>query len=181
MAEVNSTAEQPFVLILVGLPGSGKSHFASRLEEKSARFVRINQDVLGDRPACEKLARSVLADGKIAVIDRCNFDVKQRKKWVQIANEKGVQCECIIFNHDKDECIKRCQMRIGHETVRPDDAARVVSAMAKDFRPPAPIPKSKSEKGEVQCSGGERFRRLENVSTFKKADGLADKYLGRFS
>jgi predicted kinase len=91
MAEVNSTAEQPFVLILVGLPGSGKSHFASRLEEKSARFVRINQDVLGDRPACEKLARSVLADGKIAVIDRCNFDVNQRKKWIQIANEKGVQ------------------------------------------------------------------------------------------
>ena len=90
MAEVNSTAEQPFVLILVGLPGSGKSHFASRLEEKSARFVRINQDVLGDRPACEKLARSVLADGKIAVIDRCNFDVKQKKKWVHIANEKGV-------------------------------------------------------------------------------------------
>lgn len=65
MAEVNSTAEQPFVLILVGLLGSGKSHFASRLEEKSARFIRINQDVLGDRPACEKLARSVLEDGKL--------------------------------------------------------------------------------------------------------------------
>jgi hypothetical protein len=27
------------------------------------------------------------------VIDRCNFDVKQRKNWIKIANEKGVHCD----------------------------------------------------------------------------------------
>ena len=31
-------SRQPFVLILVGLPGSGKSHFASRLESADSRF-----------------------------------------------------------------------------------------------------------------------------------------------
>ena len=33
-----SVSRQPFVLILVGLPGSGKSHFASRLESVDSRF-----------------------------------------------------------------------------------------------------------------------------------------------
>ena len=33
-----SVSRQPFVLILVGLPGSGKSHFASRLESADSRF-----------------------------------------------------------------------------------------------------------------------------------------------
>ena len=32
---------QPFVLILVGLPGSGKSHFASRLESADSRFGKL--------------------------------------------------------------------------------------------------------------------------------------------
>lgn len=32
------SSRQPFVLILVGLPGSGKSHFASRLESADSRF-----------------------------------------------------------------------------------------------------------------------------------------------
>lgn len=175
MADGDSSAKQSFVLILVGIPGSGKSHFASRLAS-SGMFVRVSQDVLGNRYKCEDLTRKVLAEGKIAVIDRCNFDVKQRKNWIKIANEKGVHCECVLFNHNKDECIRRCQLRIGHETILPDDAARVVSTMAKDFRPPAPIPKSKSQQS-VQCSGGEQFRRLEIVSSFQEADDLADRYL----
>ena len=32
------TASSPFVLILVGLPGSGKSYFATRLEKADPRF-----------------------------------------------------------------------------------------------------------------------------------------------
>ena len=103
--------------------------------------------------------------------------MKQRKTWIHIANEMGVQCECIIFNVDKEECIRRCQARIGHETVQPDEAARVVSTMAKNFRPPA-MPKTKGQP-VVTCSGGERFRRLESVTSLKKADDLLDSYLGR--
>ena len=62
---------RPFVLVLVGIPGSGKSHFAERLANAGPeRFVRVSQDVLGTRKKCEARARRALAEGKVAVIDR---------------------------------------------------------------------------------------------------------------
>jgi predicted kinase len=175
---------RPFILILVGIPGSGKSQFASELESKSRKkFVRINQDVLGDRRACEDLARRVLATGKIAVIDRCNFDRDQRVTWTKIAYEMRVQCDCIVFTHSREDCIRRCQKRIGHESIRPHEAVNVVTRMANNFRPPIPLRdvSSSRSRGYVQCSGGERFRRLEFISTFEQADALADWYLRGYS
>ena len=44
----SAKASSPFVLVLVGLPGSGKSNFASRLETADPRFVRVNQDVVSE-------------------------------------------------------------------------------------------------------------------------------------
>ena len=44
----SAKASSPFVLVLVGLPGSGKSYFASRLETAEPRFVRVNQDVVSE-------------------------------------------------------------------------------------------------------------------------------------
>ncbi|KAL3767513.1 hypothetical protein ACHAWU_000176 [Discostella pseudostelligera] len=173
----NDHVRRPFILLLVGIPGSGKSTFASNLE-RNWKFVRINQDKLGNRHACEDLARKVLADGKIAVIDRCNFDVAQRETWMKIASENRVQCECIVFMHHKEDCIRRCQMRRGHETIRPNEAGMVVSKMARLFRPPIPL-RDMSRWGYVQCSNGERFRRLEFISSFQQADALADSYLRR--
>ena len=44
--EKSISSRQPFVLILVGLPGSGKSHFASRLESADSRFGKCISDEL---------------------------------------------------------------------------------------------------------------------------------------
>eukprot|EP00585_Thalassiosira_rotula_P007483 CAMPEP_0196143058 /NCGR_PEP_ID=MMETSP0910-20130528/12594_1 /TAXON_ID=49265 /ORGANISM="Thalassiosira rotula, Strain GSO102" /LENGTH=213 /DNA_ID=CAMNT_0041404451 /DNA_START=160 /DNA_END=801 /DNA_ORIENTATION=- len=171
-------AFKPFVLILVGIPGSGKSHFASRLESSMpGTFLRVNQDSLGTRRKCEALARRALAEGKVAVIDRCNFDSDQRKTWIDIAEKGSVHCDCIVFDFEKDICVTRCQKRRGHETVHPSKAAGVVSMMARQFRPPVPC--GRNNGGHVECSGGERFRRFERVCSFNMADNLVDSYLGR--
>mmetsp|Transcript_84 Transcript_84/g.182 ORF Transcript_84/g.182 Transcript_84/m.182 type:complete len:216 (-) Transcript_84:165-812(-) len=171
-------AFQPFVLVLVGIPGSGKSHFASRLENSMpGNFVRINQDSLGTRRKCETLARRTLAEGKVAVIDRCNFDFAQRKTWIDMAEKEKVHCECIVFQFEKDVCIARCQQRRNHETIHPSKAAGVVTFLAKQFYPP--VPSVRNNGGHVECSGGERFHRLERVSSFNMADNLVESYLGQ--
>eukprot|EP00584_Thalassiosira_punctigera_P010877 CAMPEP_0172547296 /NCGR_PEP_ID=MMETSP1067-20121228/16867_1 /TAXON_ID=265564 ORGANISM="Thalassiosira punctigera, Strain Tpunct2005C2" /NCGR_SAMPLE_ID=MMETSP1067 /ASSEMBLY_ACC=CAM_ASM_000444 /LENGTH=200 /DNA_ID=CAMNT_0013334367 /DNA_START=115 /DNA_END=713 /DNA_ORIENTATION=+ len=157
-------AIRPFVLILVGIPGSGKSHFASRLERSMPEnFLRINQDTLGTRRKCEALTRRALAEGKVAVIDRCNFDLSQRKTWIDIAEKEKVHCECIIFDFEAVVCVTRCQKRRAHETVHPSKAAGVVSLVARQFRPP--VPHVRNNGGHVECLGGERFHRLERVSS----------------
>ncbi|GMH77628.1 hypothetical protein TL16_g07475 [Triparma laevis f. inornata] len=73
-------------LILIGIPGSGKSTFSSLLPPP--RFVTICQDALGNRKKCETLCRTTLTEKEgVPVIDRTNIDVKQRSHWYNIAAE----------------------------------------------------------------------------------------------
>lgn len=44
-------------------------------------WKRVNQDDLGNRHACEAKMVEHLLEGENVVIDRCNFDKKQRKHW----------------------------------------------------------------------------------------------------
>lgn len=128
-----------FMLLLVGLPGSGKTTLACRLlEEWPDKFVRINQDELGTRRECERLTRDALSAGKCPVIDRCNFDKSQRQKFVSIAKEFSADTlvYCIVLDVDRKECIDRCRRRTGHPTIKPAEATKIISMVASQYKPP---------------------------------------------
>ena len=61
--------EKPRLLVLMGLPGSGKTWLAERLQQVGWQVV--SQDVLKSRVKCEEAARRHLAQGHDLVIDRC--------------------------------------------------------------------------------------------------------------
>ncbi|PLW21997.1 hypothetical protein PCANC_04347 [Puccinia coronata f. sp. avenae] len=118
------TIDHQRVLVLCGFVGSGKSSFAIELEKFNPNFIRISQDVLGKRQVCEAVARRSLREGKSIIIDRQNFDRKQRSTWIQIANEFAglnsgcnVACDVIEFATPYEECAKRLQVRTGHESI----------------------------------------------------------------
>jgi predicted kinase len=66
----------PQVLVMVGIPGSGKSTIANELVAMG--WERVNQDDLGSRRVCETRMEDALKRGKSVVVDRCNFDISQR-------------------------------------------------------------------------------------------------------
>ena len=152
------------ILVLVGLPGSGKSYFASKLEKESfSQYVRVNQDSLGTRKKCETACRQALKKGKSVIIDRCNFNKQQREHWLKF----GVPCECIVFSYEKEVCIRRCKERRNHETIDTRNAAVVVRGMAKEYRPPLPH--------------SPQYQRHVVINSFRKSDEIVQSYLDRSS
>lgn len=193
------------MLILVGIPGSGKSTFAYSLEKAMPwKYRRINQDSLKSRQRCESLCKKVLSEGYVAVIDRCNFDQTQRGHFLNIAQKMGVSVDCIVFDYSVEECISRCNRRTNHETIKPGEAAPIVRRMKTLLKPPTPTVKhdqlksiasfqnsvTLNETNEISKSGKqsntkqsvvvgthENFRSVVVIDHLDKANAIIRKYL----
>ena len=130
------------VLLLVGLPGSGKSTLAEALcRARPHRYVRVNQDTLGNRKKCVQLARrTLLQNGQCPIIDRCNASVSQRQHWTALAQEVGAPVDCVVLDVSDEECWRRCQCRHNHPTLPPHQSRGIIRAMQREWQmPSAPV------------------------------------------
>ena len=101
------------VIILMGVPGSGKTTFAWNFPE----HIHINQDRLGNRNDCINAAKRALSHGKSIVIDRTNISRSQRKYFLDVAKDYGAKTFCIFLDFPAVECIERVKGRKEHETL----------------------------------------------------------------
>ena len=188
---------EPFLVLLVGLIGSGKSTFAQTLVASMPdKFCRINQDELKTRQKCERKLKQVLSESPrlCPIIDRCNFDAKQRSTWYKLAEEdvppstetgndsdditkqlestrlsSGIPVDVVVLDIPHEECLRRCGARRGHETIKsPQQAAGVLKQLRKQWSPPHHS-KNASEKS--------RYRSLTVVRTEQERKACLRKIL----
>jgi predicted kinase len=125
------------VVVLVGLPGSGKSTVAERLVEKG--YTRVNQDDLGSRNKYKGIMVEAIKAGKKVIIDRVNFDRQQRQSWIDLAHKLGVvNVRCVWLKVDKDTCKTRVANRVNHPTIKDAETGNhVIDKFDKLFEEPS--------------------------------------------
>lgn len=118
----------PNLIILVGPPGSGKSTRALHLETQG--YVRISQDDQGKERHMEMFYEALMG-GKDVVVDRMNFNVEQRSRYLKPAKEGEYATKIITFFVPRITCHLRCALRKGHPTIVTEENA--ISALNTFF------------------------------------------------
>ena len=111
----------PRLVVLAGLPASGKSAFSDGLVENG--FVRLSLDEirkelygdasnLGDWKVTRKIIderfNAAMAEKKNIVIDNTHFMRKQRERVIKMAQEAGyTDIHVVVMDVPLDECIRR--------------------------------------------------------------------------
>jgi len=124
----------PYVLILCGLPGSGKSTISNELEQFG--WIRVNQDDLGTVDECKKIMEKALKHGKSVIVDRCNVHMKERKMWVTEGKKWTEKIEVFFLNTPVEVCKQRAKERTNHPNLDIDKADEVIEQFAKGLHAP---------------------------------------------
>lgn len=124
------------LLLLRGLPASGKTTFAKELVRNDGNWIRVNKDDLRNMLNGEKwsgkherrivqlerqLVEEVLKDGKNVVIDDTNFNLAHERRYREIAKRYNADFEIKEFDTPLEECIKRDNARpngVGETVIR---------------------------------------------------------------
>jgi len=85
---LRSHRRAPSLLVLVGLPGAGKSTFAAALAFTGSWTV-VSSDAHMSTEACVEAASAALRAQQCVVIDRCNTTEAQRRVWLELAAAGG--------------------------------------------------------------------------------------------
>ena len=140
-------ASVPTLLLMCGLPASGKSTFSGELgvnPEDAARklpvWIRVSPDDLGTMEECKRTIAKQLKHRGSVVLDRCNASSKERQMFIREAKEFGpVNVELLYFDVPADVCIARAKARKNHPTLDPNNAEKVINQFAATFRAPESI------------------------------------------
>ncbi|KAJ1626146.1 hypothetical protein T492DRAFT_843402 [Pavlovales sp. CCMP2436] len=165
---------KPLMLVLVGVPGAGKSHLAASL-------LRLNTPVAGDSQAPDeqhnpahardkvlRAAESACSRGHCVVIDRTNFDAKQRAHFTGIARRRKVQVHALVICKPAGAVRGTGQ---GHQYAQP-----ATQSAAQPLADPAAIPFRVCHLQLVEVHAEEGFDEMCTCRNDAQSDEVARMY-----
>ena len=142
----------PAFVVLVGLPGSGKSTFAKALARSRDEWTVIDSDETGGRRATEdaisNACREMAAKSSSrVVVDRCNVTAADRAALLDLAlpllpprysRERKTASSIVAVHFDVPAatCIERVAARVDHPSIPYGHGRPAVESMAKKLEVP---------------------------------------------
>ena len=119
------------MVLMVGIPGSGKSTFYKKILEPD--YVRVNLDTLKTRARESALISRCFSEGKSFAIDDTNVTKELREGFISQAKTHGYQVIGYFMRSSVKECVARNHKRTGAARV-PD---QVVANMSNRLELPS--------------------------------------------
>jgi predicted kinase len=137
----DTSSESQRIIVLVGLPGSGKSTYLERLGVTALSSDLIRQLLADDATdqtihgrvfnTLRYLVRQRLAIGRqVTYVDATHLTPDERRPYIKIAQAYGCEVEALFFDVPLEVCLDRNR---GRARVVPEEAVR---AMAAKLVPP---------------------------------------------
>lgn len=120
--------DMPKLILLCGIPGSGKSNYSLKIAKKHDVKIfssdDLREELFGDVnnqdnnvklfEELHKRIKCCLREGKSAIYDACNISYKRRMAF--LAELKNIPCEkiCVLIATPYEECLERNSKRDRH-------------------------------------------------------------------
>jgi predicted kinase len=101
------------LVLLIGIPASGKSSFYKELFYNS--HIRVNLDMLRTRNREDKLLDFCFSTSMPLVIDNTNVRAADRKKYIDLGKANKFKIRGYYFKSDLKKCMERNNLREGKE------------------------------------------------------------------
>lgn len=110
------------IILLKGLPASGKTTWAKEFMKSHEDYIRVNKDDIrtffritkysseGEKKVVETeyfLGEMALNLGKSLIVDDTNFNQKYCSAWLKLAVDRNIKYSENVFDTSVSECIKR--------------------------------------------------------------------------
>lgn len=117
------------LVVLVGLPGSGKSTWAKQYAANCEKILLVSSDAIREElwgseeiqgnpkvifAEMQRRTEEALKSGKTVVYDATNIERKFRKELPRQYRQYASTIVCVVFNTPLEECIKRNTQRTRH-------------------------------------------------------------------
>ena len=98
------------IVIMCGLPGSGKSKIAYNIYGQSNNYIIISKDVYKTRSIT--IIKQSLREKLSVVVDDTNIDIKNREIYIKLAKDNNISIKCIHVNTFLNLCKHLNNMRV---------------------------------------------------------------------
>jgi predicted kinase len=146
--EVKEMNIDPIITVMVGISGSGKSTYARKVVETEQKYVRMNRDSLRQMMLCgrswepkiekvvmavaKETVRAAINKGFNVIIDDTNTTIKQRKVWLDMAEELDVVINVVHMTETENNVKNRMTDPRGESEER---WKMVIGGQRKHFQP----------------------------------------------